>query len=128
MLSPAGAPAEEQLKARPGCAHGEGMETGRLSFMEIMLRGPRLAGGVWVPVVPGRAARSTVDGASPAFLPAAAWSPSRRASPSAWTAYEPLGFRLWQVMLWPRARSPVNLEHSSSLLAAPEMVTVCAGS
>lgn len=86
--------------------------------MEIILRGPRLAGGVWVPVLPGWAARLIVDGESPAFLPAAAWSPSRRAFPNTWTAYGPLGLSLWQVILWPRARSPLNSEHSSLLLAA----------
>lgn len=76
-LSPAWAPAEEQLKAPPGCAHREGMERRRLSFMEIIVRGPCLADGVWVPVVPGRAARLIVSGEPPAFLPAAAWPPSR---------------------------------------------------
>lgn len=50
------APAEEQLKAQLGCAHWERMETRWLSFMEIILRGPRLAAGVWVPVVLGWAA------------------------------------------------------------------------
>lgn len=69
------------------------METRRLGFMEIILRGPRLADGVWVPVVPGWAARLIVNGEAPTFLPAAAWSPSRRASPNTRTAYEPLGFR-----------------------------------
>lgn len=69
------------------------MERRRLSFMEIILRGPRLADSVWVPVVPGWPARLIVNGESPAFLPAAAWPPSQRASPDTWTAYEPPGFR-----------------------------------
>lgn len=84
---------EEQLKARLGCTHGGGMETCRLSFTEIILRGPCLADGVWVPVVPGWAARLILSGEEPAFLPAAAWASSPCASPNTWTAYEPLGLR-----------------------------------
>lgn len=45
-------PRNSELKAQPGSAHWEGMETCRLSFTEITWRGPRLADGVWVPVVP----------------------------------------------------------------------------
>lgn len=74
--------AEEQLKAQSGCAHWEGMETCRLSFTEIILRGPRLADRVWVPVVPGWAARVIMSGEWPAFLPTASWAPSRHASPN----------------------------------------------
>ena len=57
------------------------------------MRGPRLADGVWVPVVPGWAARLILSGEWPIFLSAAAWAPSLCASPNTWTAYEPLGFR-----------------------------------
>lgn len=60
-------PRNSELKAQPGSAHWEGMETGRLSFTEITWRGPRLANGVWVPVVPGWVAGLAVRGERPAF-------------------------------------------------------------
>lgn len=83
----------EQLKAQPGCAGWGGMETRRLSFTEIILRGPCLASGVWVPEGPGWAARLVLSGEGPAFLPAGSWAPMLCAYPLPWTAYEALGFR-----------------------------------
>lgn len=85
MLSPPSAAAQGQLKAQPRCTQGEGMETRRLSFTEVLLRGPRLAGGVWLPVVAGGAARWILSGEWPAFLLQSP-GPSPCASPNPWTA------------------------------------------